>query len=145
MKTRPNLRRLIVVCALGLTALGFSGCSTAGGMASDIGLAGAGGVLGYQLSDGDVGVAAAGAAGGYLVSKVAQSQVQKAMKEAEQRGYDRAMNQSVKQHYWIIQNQQRAQDAHAETSARLVPVELPETTVNGVIIKPTVEYIRVEP
>ena len=29
--------------------------------------------------------------------------------------------------------------------ARLVPVELPETTVNGVIIKPTVEYIRVEP
>ena len=114
-------------------------------MASDIGLAGAGGVLGYELSEGDVGVAVAGVAGGYLVSKVAQSQVQKAMKDAEQRGYDRAMNQSVKQQYWIIQNQQRAQDTSVETSARLVPVELPETTVNGVIIKPTVEYIRVEP
>ena len=71
--------------------------------------------------------------------------MQKAVSEAEQRGYDRAMNQSVKQQYWILQNQQRAQEARAEKSARLVPVELPETTVNGVIIKPTVEYIRVEP
>lgn len=145
MKTRPNLRSLVVACALGLVALSLSGCSTAGGVASDIGLAGAGGVLGYKLSDGNAGVAAAGAAGGYLVSKVAQSQVQKAVNEAEQRGYDRAMNQSVKQQYWIIQNQQRAQDARTEKSARLVPVELPETTVNGVIVKPTIEYIRVEP
>ena len=145
MKTRLNPHRLVVACTLGIAALGFSGCSTAGGIASDIGLAGAGGTLGYQLSDGDAGVTAAGAAGGYLISKVAQSQVQKAIKDAEQRGYDRAMNQSVKQQYWIIQNQQRAQDTPSETSARLVPVELPETTVNGVIIKPTVEYIRVEP
>jgi len=145
MNWKNNRRRLGAACALGLVAAGLSGCSTAGGMASDIGLAGAGGVLGYELSEGDVGVAAAGVAGGYLVSKVAQSQVQKAIKDAEQRGYDRAMNQSVKQQYWIIQNQQRAQDTSVETSARLVPVELPETTVNGVIIKPTVEYIRVEP
>ena len=145
MNWKNNRRRLGAACALGLVAAGLSGCSTAGGMASDIGLAGAGGVLGYELSEGDVGVAAAGVAGGYLVSKVAQSQVQKAIKDAEQRGYDRAMNQSVRQQYWIIQNQQRAQDTSVETSARLVPVELPETTVNGVIIKPTVEYIRVEP
>lgn len=145
MKTRQNQRRIVTACVLGLGVLALSGCSTAGGMASDIGLAGTGGVLGYKLSNGNVGVAAAGAAGGYLASKLAQSEVKKALNEAEQQGYDRAMNQAVKQQYWIIQNQQRAQEARAESSARLVPVELPETKVNGVILNPTVEYIRVEP
>lgn len=122
----------------------MSGCSTAGGMASDLGLAGTGGALAYELSDGDIGVTAAGAAGGYLVSKVAQTQVKKAMTEAEQRGYDRAMNQAVKQQYWIIQNQQRSFETRNESSARFVPVQLPETTVNGVTLNPTVEYVRVE-
>jgi hypothetical protein len=114
-------------------------------MASDIGLAGAGGTLAYELSDGDIGVTAAGAAGGYLASKHAQSQVKKAINEAEQRGFDRAMNQAVKQQYWIIQNQQRSFETNHADTARLVPVQLPETTVNGVILNPTVEYLRVEP
>ena len=145
MHSQKNPRSLIIVAALGLVALGLSGCSTAGGVASDVGLAGAGGVVGYEVSGGKVGGAAIGAATGYVVSKVAQSQVQKALTEAEQKGYDNAMNQAVKQQYWIIQNQQRAQEARNDSSARLVPVELPETTVNGVILKPSVEYLRVEP
>jgi hypothetical protein len=144
MNWKNNRRRFGIVFTLALAALGLSGCSTAGGMASDIGLAGAGGALAYELSDGDIGVTAAGAAGGYLVSKVAQSQVKKAIQDAEQRGYNRAMNQAVKQQYWIIQNQQRSFDERRESSARLVPVELPETTVNGVILNPSVEYVRVE-
>lgn len=141
---RNNRRRLVVACALGAVAAGLSGCSTAGGMASDIGLAGAGGALAYELSDGDIGVTAAGAAGGYLVSQLAQSQVKKAIRNAEQRGYDRAMNQAVKQQYWIIQNQQRSFETNTADTARLVAVELPETTVKGVILNPTVEYLRVE-
>jgi hypothetical protein len=144
MNWNKNYRRRLAVCALGLAAAGLSGCGTAGGMASDIGLAGAGGVLGHELSDGDMGVTAAGAVGGYLVSKVAQNQVGKAVRNAEQRGYERAMNQAVKQQYWIIQNQQRPGDARSESSARLVPVQLPETTVNGAILNPSVEYVRVE-
>lgn len=143
--TKQNQRRLIFACGFSVMAAGLSGCSTAGGMASDIGLAGAGGALAYGLSDGDIGVTAAGAAGGYLVSKVAQSQVKKALTEAEQRGYDRAMNQAVKQQYWIIQNQQRSFETTQSDSVRLVPVQLPETTVNGVILNPSVEYLRVEP
>jgi hypothetical protein len=144
MNWKNNRRKVGALVALGLVVTGLSGCSTAGGMASDIGLAGAGGALAYELSDGDIGVTAAGAAGGYLVSKLAQSQVKKAIHEAEQRGYDRAMNQAVKQQYWIIQNQQRSYEDRRESSARLVPVELPETTVNGVILNPSVEYVRVE-
>ena len=143
--TNQNRRRLVVACVLGLVAAGLSGCSTAGGAASDLGLAGAGGVAGYELSGGKVGGAAIGAATGYVVSKVAQSEVKKALTEAEQRGFDRAMNQAVKQQYWIIQNQQRSFDTAQENPARLVPVELPETTVNGVILNPSVEYLRVEP
>lgn len=144
MKNKNNRRRLTVACVLGIVAAGLSGCSTAGGMASDIGLAGAGGALAYELSDGDMGVTAVGAAGGYLVSQFAQSQVKKAIRNAEQRGYDRAMNQAVKQQYWIIQNQQRSFETNTADTARLVPVELPETTVNGVILNPSVEYLRVE-
>ncbi len=142
---KQNRHRLAVACVLGVVASGLSGCSTAGGMASDIGLAGAGGTLAYELSDGDIGVTAAGAAGGYLVSKLAQSQVKKAINEAEQRGYDRAMNQAVKQQYWIIQNQQRSFETNQADTVRFVPVQLPETTVNGVILNPSVEYLRVEP
>jgi hypothetical protein len=144
MKKKNNRRRFPVACALGLAVAGLTGCSTAGGMASDIGLAGAGGALAYELSDGDIGVTAAGATGGYLVSKLAQSQVKKAINKAEQRGYDRAMNQAVKQQYWIIQNQQRSFETNQSDSARFVPVQLPETTINGVILNPSVEYLRVE-
>ncbi|MFA6960375.1 MAG: hypothetical protein WC205_06480 [Opitutaceae bacterium] len=144
MKKKNNRHRFPVACALGFAIAGLTGCSTAGGMASDIGLAGAGGALAYELSDGDIGVTAAGAAGGYLVSKLAQSQMKKAINEAEQRGYDRAMNQAVKQQYWIIQNQQRSFDTSLADTARFVPVQLPETTVNGVILNPSVEYLRVE-
>jgi hypothetical protein len=144
MNWKNNRRRLGAASALALVTAGLSGCSTAGGMASDIGLAGAGGALAYELSDGDIGVTAAGAAGGYLASQLVQSQVKKAMKEAEQRGYDRAMNQAVKQQYWIIQNQQRSYEDRREANVRLVPVQFPETTVNGVILNPSVEYVRVE-
>lgn len=144
MNWKNNRHRRAATCALCLMAAGLSGCSTAGGMASDVGLAGAGGALAYELSDGDIGVTAAGATGGYLVSKLAQSQVKKAINEAEQRGYDRAMNQAVKQQYWIIQNQQRSFETNQADTARFVPVQLPETTVNGVILNPSVEYLRVE-
>ena len=67
-----------------LLPLVLAGCGTgAGGVASDVGLAGAGGVLGYKLSDGNAGVAAAGAAAGYVASKVAQSEYKSAAQKAE--------------------------------------------------------------
>ena len=138
---KKSRSEVLVLLALSLV---LAGCSTgAGGVASDVGLAGAGGVLGYKLSDGNAGVAAAGAAAGYVVSKVAQSEFKSAAQKAEKAGYDRAMNQAVKQQYWIMQNQQKSlpvDDAHP----RLVPVVMPETNINGVIQKAHVEYLRLE-
>jgi predicted small secreted protein len=138
---KKSRSEVIVLLALSLV---LAGCSTgAGGVASDVGLAGAGGVLGYKLSDGNAGVAAAGAAAGYVVSKVAQSEYKSAAQKAEKSGYDRAMNQAVKQQYWIMQNQQKTLLVD-DARPRLVPVVMPETNINGVIQKAHVEYLRLE-
>lgn len=136
--------RIVWLCAGLICAASLTGCSTAGGVASDLGLAGAGGVVGYQVSDGKAGGAAAGAAVGYLASKVARSEVGRLQTEAEKRGYDRALNQAVKQQYWIIQEHQRSRDTPDESPARLVPVVVPETTINGVVQNAHVEYLRVQ-
>jgi len=131
--------------AFGLIAIAaLSGCNTVGSTASDVGLAGVGGVAGYHLSDHNVGGAAAGTLVGYAASRIAQSQVRKEISEAEQRGYERAMNQAVKQQYWIIQNQQRSLEKSDEREAKLVPVVIPETTINGVTTNTRVEYLRVQ-
>ena len=138
---KKSLSEVLVLLALSLV---LAGCSTgAGGVASDVGLAGAGGVLGYKLSDGNAGVAAAGAAAGYVVSKVAQSEYKSSAQKAEKAGYDRAMNQAVKQQYWIMQNQQKSLPVD-DARPRLVPVVMPETNINGVIQKAHVEYLRLE-
>lgn len=138
---KKSRSEVLILLALSLV---LAGCSTgAGGVASDVGLAGAGGVLGYKLSDGNAGVAAAGAAAGYVVSKVAQSEYKSAAQKAEKAGYDRAMNQAVKQQYWIMQNQQKSLPVDDERP-RLVPVVMPETNINGVIQKAHVEYLRLE-
>ena len=141
MNWRKNQHRAAAVacCVAGLV---FTGCSTVGGAAADLGLAGAGGVAGYQISDGKIGGAAAGAALGYVGSKIAQSEVQRATSDAEKRGFDRGMNQAVKQQYWLMQAQQRESAQPTETD--LKPVVIPETKVNGVVYNAHLEYLRVE-
>ena len=146
MKTPWKSQHEIFACLLALAALGLSGCGTVGGAASDLGLAGLGGIAGYEVSGGKVGGSAIGAGAGYLASKVAQAGVKSSVSDAEQRGYDRAMNQAVKQEYWIIQDQQKSYDRTADASpTHYVPVQLPEMTINGVIQKPTVAYLRTDP
>lgn len=135
---------LLSACALAASAFALTGCGTVGGPVADLGLAGAGGVAGYHLAGEKVGGAAVGAALGYLGSRVAQSEIHRSETEAEQRGYDRAMNQAVKQQYWAIQNQQRTRTESSENEAKLVPVVIPETTINGVLVQAHVEYLRVQ-
>lgn len=133
----------VLVCAL-IVMLGTAGCGTLGGGAAEVGLAGVGGALGYEVSDHKVGGAAVGAATGYLAAKVARREVNRAETEAEERGYDRAMNQAVKQQYWIIQNQQRTGKPEVRT-ATMVPVVIPESNTNGVIRNESVAFVPVAP
>jgi len=129
-----------------LLPLALCGCGTGmGGAASDIGLAGAGGVLGYEVSGDKVGGAAIGAGAGYVASKIAQASYKHETTEAEQAGYDRAMVQAVKQQYWITQNRQKTMQPADARDPRLVPILIPESRINGVIVKSHVEYLRTEP
>jgi hypothetical protein len=144
MKLLFNPRKAFLALLAATSLMSLCGCSTIGGPAADLGLAGAGGVAGYHLSDGKVGGAAAGAVVGYAASRIAQAQVHRELSEAEQRGYDRALNQAVKQQYWIIQEQQKSRNAAEESDARLIPVVIPETKINGVLVQAHVEYIRVQ-
>jgi len=66
------------------------------------------------------------------------------LSKAERRGYDHAMNQAVKQQYWIIQRQQQGDDRQ-RPKPRSITVRIPETvTEDGVILKPTTATIRIE-
>jgi hypothetical protein len=141
MNWRKNQHNVAVFICGAVTVM-LAGCSTVGGAASDLGLAGAGGVVGYQVSDGKIGGAAAGAALGYVGSKIAQSEIQRATTDAEKRGFDRGMNQAVKQQYWVMQAQQREPVQAAEKD--LKPVVIPESKINGVVYNAHVEYLRVE-
>jgi len=142
MKKSPS--KFLWVLLLPLLAL--TGCASGiGGTASDIGLTGAGGAVGYEVSGGKIGGTAIGAGVGYLASKVAQSQFANATQEADKAGFDRAMNQAVKQQYWIIQNQQKSVTTDDERNPRLVPVVFPQTNINGVIQNSHVEYLSIEP
>ena len=118
----------------------FSGCTTVGRSVSDVGLAGLGGVAGYELSGGKIGGAAVGAVAGYAASKIVQTEVQSEIEKAKKEGYERAMNQAVKQQYWIIQNQQ-----HASDSPKYVPVQIPAQKIDGVVTNPTIHYIKIDP
>lgn len=139
---RPRSRQLMLVGGLLGGVMALSGCGTVGSAASDLGLAGAGGVVGYQVSDHKIGGAAAGAALGYVGSRIAQAEIRRTVVAAEQRGYDRALNQAVKQQYWIMQRQQR--EPSDASDARLVPVVIPESQIDGVIQQAHVEYLRLE-
>ena len=140
-KQQCNAAVVLAGCAL---LFGSAGCAGLGGTATEVGLAGAGGAVGYEVSDHKVEGAAVGAAAGYLAGKVARTEVKRGEDEAEKRGYDRAMNQAVKQQYWIIQNQQRSAKTEVR-SASMVPVVVPETTVDGVIRKESVAFVPVGP
>ncbi|OAM90241.1 hypothetical protein OH491_07390 [Termitidicoccus mucosus] len=123
----------------------LSGCASLRQPATDIVLTGAGGAIGYHASGKSIKGAAIGAGAGYLVSKIAGNEITAAIADAERHGYDRAMNQAVKQQYWIIQNQQRGEATDTQSEPRYVNVRLPETvTPDGVILKPATITLRTE-
>lgn len=132
-----------VALCVGVT-LSLSGCAGLGGSAAEVGLAGLGGAVGYEVSDQKIGGAAAGAAAGYIAAKVAHGEIKRGEAEAEKRGYERAINQAVKQQYWIIQNQQKSAKTQVRT-ATMVPVVIPESNSNGVIRNESVAFVPVGP
>ncbi len=109
---------------------------------ADIAAAGGGGYLANDLSHGDPAITAAGAAGGVVVSESAFYLSKKQSDKAYVNGYEKGRSDAVKQQYWLQVNQQRASPQRDDVRFYEIPV--PEQTIDGVILKPTNKYLRIE-
>lgn len=135
---------LLALFAVLLSAL-FSGCAStqAGKNATVVGGSALGAVIAYEASDGDAAWTTGGAAVGALTAMGANALAAENEQKAYRRGYEAALNQSVKQQYWITQNRQK-EDAFAyevETES-FVPIQIPEQEINGEIRNSRTIYLK---
>jgi hypothetical protein len=120
-----------------------SGCAATRPI-SDVAMGAGGAVLAHELSDGNPAITAAGAAGGVLLSEGLHYASKKQSERAYLNGYEKGRSDAVKQQYWILVNQQKSKGLEAEGSVRLYEIPLPEQRIDGVILKPTTKYLRIE-
>jgi hypothetical protein len=137
MKNSRLIRFIPIIGALCL----FTGCAATRPI-SDVVLGAGGAALGGELSHNNPAVIAAGAGGGVLVSEGLHYAASKETARAYQSGYDKGRSDAVKQQYWLYVDMQRA--SARPDHVRLYEVHLPEQTVDGVIFKPTTQYLRLE-
>lgn len=91
----------------------------------------------------DVGLGAGGAAGGVLLGEGLHYANGKLNNQSYQTGYDKGRSDAVKQQYWLYVGMQQAR-AGDEGRVRLYQVQLPEQVIDGVIFKPTTQFLRIE-
>ena len=84
-----------------------------------------------------------GAAGGALLGEGLHYANSKQNDQSYQTGYDKGRSDAVKQQYWLFVAMQQAK-AGDEGKVRLYEVHLPEQTIDGVIFKPTTQFLRIE-
>ncbi|HXI73075.1 MAG TPA: hypothetical protein VNN22_22270 [Verrucomicrobiae bacterium] len=136
MKKSPSL--IVFACVVGL----FTGCAATRTI-SDVGLGAGGAALGGALSKNNPAAIAGGAAGGVLVSEALNYAVSKETAAFYQTGYDKGRSDAVKQQYWLYVAMQRDK-AGNDGRVRLYEVHLPEQVIDGVIFKPTTQFLRIE-
>jgi hypothetical protein len=120
----------------------FMGCATTRPI-SDIALGAGGAMLANELSDGNPAITAAGAAGGVLISEGLHFAAKKQSDKAFASGYEKGRSDAVKQQYWILVNQQKGQNGSLD-NVRLYAIPVPEQQIDGVTLKPTTKYLRIE-
>ena len=134
-------RLLHLVSLAGVLSL-LTGCAAVTRTATDVGLGAGGAALGGALSHNNPYAIAGGAAGGALLGEGLYYANGKLSDRAYQSGYDKGRSDAVKQQYWLYVGLQ--QKAGSPGRVRLYPVHLPEQVIDGVIFKPTTEYLRIE-
>ena len=83
------------------------------------------------------------AAGGVLLGEGLHYANSKQNDKSYQDGYDKGRSDAVKQQYWLYVSMQQAK-AGNEGRVRLYEVHLPEQVIDGVIFKPTTQFLRIE-
>jgi hypothetical protein len=134
-----KMKTLILEITLPLLLLGCSTTRPISGVAMGAG----GAALANELSDGDPLITAAGAAGGVILSEGLHYAAKKQADKAFTSGYEKGRSDAVKQQYWILVNQQK-QENGSSANVRLYSIPIPEQTIDGVTLKPTTKYLRIE-
>jgi len=134
--------KTIHLITISLAGLFLAGCASTRPIL-DVAAAGGGAAIANELSDGDPVITAAGAAGGVLLSEGLHYAARRQSEKAYRTGYENGRSDTVKQQYWILVNQQRVALV-GSASVRLYEIPLPEQTIDGVILKPTTKYLRIE-
>jgi hypothetical protein len=120
----------------------FMGCASTRPI-SDVAMGAGGAALANELSDGNPVISAAGAAGGVLLSEGLHYAAKKQSEKAFVSGYEKGRSDAVKQQYWILVNQQKQQNGPPD-NVRLYAIPVPEQKIDGVTLKPTTKYLRIE-
>ena len=121
----------------------FTGCAAVTRPVTDVGLGAGGAALGAELSHNNPYAIVGGAAGGALLGEGLHLANSKLDSQSYQTGYDKGRSDAVKQQYWLYVSMQQAR-AGDEGRVRLYEVHLPEQTIDGVIFKPTTQFLRIE-
>jgi len=128
--------------SIALVSLLVTGCATTRPI-SDVAMGAGGAALANELSDGNAAWTAAGAAGGVIISEGLHYASKKQAERAYADGYDKGRSDAVKQQYWVLVNQQKAK-GEDDGNVRLYEIPVPEQRIDGVILKPTTKYLRIE-
>ena len=121
----------------------FTGCAAITRPVTDVALGAGGAALGGELSHNNPMAIVGGAAGGALLGEGLHAANSKQNDQSYQTGYDKGRSDAVKQQYWLFVAMQQAK-AGEEGRIRLYPVHLPEQVIDGVILQPTTQLLRIE-
>jgi hypothetical protein len=121
-----------------------SGCATSRGgrAAEDLATVLLAGGAGYAGSGGDAVATGAAAVTGLTIKKVAEIQRDRKEDRRVREAYDLGQLQATKSLHQAIENTQRTDVVGGASERTLLPLTVPERTIDGVIINPGVEYVR---
>jgi hypothetical protein len=143
--TQPenSMKKSLLLIPLASVVCLFTGCAALTRTTTDVGLGAGGAAIGGVLSKGNPLAIVGGAAGGVLLGEGLHYANGKLNNQSYQTGYDKGRSDAVKQQYWLYVSLQQAK-AGDEGRVRLYQVQLPEQVIDGVIFKPTTQFLRIE-
>jgi hypothetical protein len=143
--TQPenSMKKSLLLIPLASLVCLFTGCAALTRTTTDVGLGAGGAAIGGVLSKGNPLAIVGGAAGGVLLGEGLHYANGKLNNQSYQTGYDKGRSDAVKQQYWLYVSLQQAK-AGDEGRVRLYQVQLPEQVIDGVIFKPTTQFLRIE-
>jgi hypothetical protein len=141
------MRRVFVaLCLLLAGGCASSSRTAASRVISDTAATAGGAALGYVASNGNVAATVGGAALGFAVKRYADNLQGQEEQKRVQAAYDSAHAQATRELYDATQRLQAISTeitATPENDGVYLPTQIPERTINGVIVEPTIEYIRI--